>query len=263
MSFARQNIKLKSADQVDKMQASADILASVFLEVVRPLVRPGVTTGDLDAAIEARIRDAGCVPSFKGYHGFPASACISVNEEVVHGIPGQRELRDGDIVGIDIGLIKDGWHADSAETLAVGTIGAEAARLLRVTQECLERGIAAIVPGERLSAVGTAIEDHARAHGFSVVESLVGHGIGRELHEDPQVPNYRCYTMPDPVMEKGLVIAIEPMINAGTKRVVTARDEWTIVTADRALSAHFEHTVAVTADGPRVLTQRGTGVAAF
>jgi methionyl aminopeptidase len=262
VSFARQNIKLKSADQVDKMQASADILASVFLEV-RKLVRPGVTTGELDEAIEAMIRDAGCVPSFKGYHGFPASACISVNEEVVHGIPGQRELRDGDIVGIDIGLIRDGWHADSAETLAVGTIGAEAARLLRVTQECLERGIGAIAPGERLSAVGTAIEDHARAHGFSVVESLVGHGIGRDLHEDPQVPNFRCYTMPDPVMEEGLVIAIEPMINAGTKRVVTARDEWTIVTADRALSAHFEHTVAVTADGPRVLTQRGTGVAAF
>ncbi len=132
-----------------------------------------------------------------------------------------------------------------------------------MTQECLERGIAAVAPGQRLSAVGTAVEAHARADGFSVVESLVGHGIGRDLHEDPQVPNYRCYTMPDPVMEEGLVIAIEPMINAGTKRVVTARDEWTIVTADRALSAHFEHTVAVTADGPRVLTRRGSGVAAF
>jgi len=244
------------------MQASADILASVFLEV-RKLVAPGVTTGELDAAIEAMIREAGCVPSFKGYHGFPASACISVNEEVVHGIPGERKLVEGDIVGVDIGLIRDGWHADSAETLPVGRIDDEAARLLRVTQECLELGIAAIAPGARLSAVGTAIEGHARAAGFAVVESLVGHGIGRDLHEDPQVPNFRCFTMPDPVMEEGLVIAIEPMINAGTKRVVTARDEWTIVTADRSLSAHFEHTVAVTSDGPQVLTRRGSGVAAF
>ena len=244
------------------MQASADILASVFLEV-RKLVRPGTTTGELDEAIEAMIREAGCVPSFKGYHGFPASACISVNEEVVHGIPGERELLEGDIVGIDIGLIKDGWHADSAETLPVGRIADGAATLLRVTRECLERGIAAIAPGRRLSVVGTAVEEHARAHGFSVVETLVGHGIGQDLHEDPQVPNYKCYSMPDPVMEEGLVIAIEPMINAGTKRVVTARDEWTILTADRALSAHFEHTVAVMADGPRVLTKRGSGVAAF
>lgn len=262
MSFSRQSIKLKSAAQVDKMQASADILASVFLEV-RKLVRPGATTGELDAAIETMIRDAGCVPSFKGYHGFPGSACISVNEEVVHGIPGARELRDGDIVGIDIGVNRDGWHADSAETLPVGTIGEEAERLLRVTREALARGIAEIAPGRRLSVVGTAIEQHARGAGFSVVESLVGHGIGRDLHEEPQVPNFRCYTMPDPVMEEGLVIAVEPMVNAGTKRVVTARDEWTIVTADRALSAHFEHTVAVTADGPLVLTRRGGGVAAF
>ncbi len=244
------------------MQASCEVLASVFL-AIRPLVRPGVTTGELDAEIEKLIRDAGCVPSFKGYHGFPASACISVNEEVVHGIPGPRELKDGDIVGIDIGLIKDGWHADSAETIAVGTPSAEAEKLLTVTRECLELGINAIAPGRRLSVIGTAIEAHARQAGFSVVESLVGHGIGRDLHEDPQVPNFRCFTMPDPVMVEGLVIAIEPMINAGTKRVVTARDEWTVVTADRRLSAHFEHTVAVTADGPRILTRRGAGVAAF
>ena len=262
MSVARRSIKLKSAEQVDKMQASADILASVFLEI-RDLVRPGVTTGELDLAIEARIRDAGCVPSFKGYQGFPASACISVNEEVVHGIPGERVLNEGDIVGIDIGVIRDGWHADSAETMAVGRIDDEADRLLRVTRECLERGIAAIAAGRRISVIGTAVEEHARSHGFSVVESLVGHGIGRDLHEDPQVPNFRCYTMPDPVMEEGLVIAIEPMINAGTKRIVTDRDDWTILTADRSLSAHYEHTVAVTADGPQVLTKRGDGVAHF
>ncbi|MCB1184951.1 type I methionyl aminopeptidase [bacterium] len=244
------------------MQASAEILASVFL-AIREMVVPGVTTGEIDEAIESRIREAGCVPSFKGYHGFPASACISVNEEVVHGIPGDRELLSGDIVGIDIGVLKDGWHADSAETLAVGEIDPEAARLLQVTRECLEKGIAAIAVGERISAIGSAIEKHARAEGFSVVESLVGHGIGRELHEDPQVPNFRAFNHPDPVMEEGLVIAIEPMINAGTKRVVTARDDWTILTADRRLSAHFEHTVAVLADGPRILTRRGAGVAAF
>ena len=244
------------------MRASAEILASVFL-AIRDMVAPGVTTAQIDEAIESRIREAGCVPSFKGYHGFPASACISVNEEVVHGIPGDRQLVDGDIVGIDIGLIKDGWHADSAETMPVGIVGDEAGRLLQVTMECLEKGIAAIEPGKRISVIGMAIEQHARANGFSVVESLVGHGIGRDLHEDPQVPNFRCFTMPDPVMEEGLVIAIEPMINCGTKRVVTARDEWTILTADRRLSAHFEHTVAVTADGPRILTRRGSGIAAF
>ena len=262
MSWSKQNINLKSADQVDKMQASAEVLASVFLEI-RKLVVPGATTKELDDAIEAMIREAGCIPSFKGYHGFPASACISVNEEVVHGIPSDRKLIEGDIVGIDIGLIKDRWHADSAESIPVGTVSDEAAKLLRVTQECLELGIVAIEPGKRISVIGSAIEKHARDNGFSVVESLVGHGIGRDLHEDPQVPNFRCFTMPDPIMEEGLVIAIEPMINAGTKRIVTDRDEWTILTADRSLSAHFEHTVAVTAEGTRVLTRRGDGVAYF
>lgn len=260
MSFRKQKISLKSADQVDKMQASAEILASVFLGV-RKLVRPGVTTGELDEAIETHIRDAGCIPSFKGYHGFPGSACISVNEEVVHGIPGGRVLQEGDIVGIDIGVIRDGWHSDSAETLPVGRVSEEAARLLKVTEECLERAIAAIAPGRRLSVIGSAVEDHAKAHGFSVVETLVGHGIGRNLHEDPQVPNFRCYTMPDPVLEEGMVLAIEPMINCGTKRVVTARDEWTILTQDRRLSAHFEHTVAVTSEGSRVLTRRESALA--
>lgn len=244
------------------MQASAEILASVFLEI-RSLVRPGVTTLEIDEAVETLIREAGGIPSFKGYHGFPASACISVNEEVVHGIPSARKLQPGDIVGIDIGLIRDGWHADSAETLGVGPIGPQAAKLLRVTRECLALGIEAIAPGLRLSVIGTAIEGHARANGFSVVESLVGHGIGRDLHEDPQVPNFRCFTMPDPLLQEGMVLAIEPMINSGTKRVVTAADDWTVLTADRKLSAHFEHTVAVTKDGPRILTRRGSGVGAL
>lgn len=255
MSWANLKIRRKTPEQIEKMAASGKILADIFLEV-RELVAPGVTTGEIDRQLEGMIRDAGCTPSFKGYHGFPASACISTNEEVVHGIPGDRVLQEGDIVGIDIGLIHDQWHADSAETMAVGEVDPEAARLLRVTDECLWRAIEAIEAGKRLSVIGTAIETLAGDEEFSVVETLVGHGIGQQMHEDPQVPNYRCYSMPDPVMDEGLVIAIEPMINAGTKRVVTLEDGWTVVTADRKLSAHFEHTVAVTAEGPRVLTDR-------
>jgi methionyl aminopeptidase len=255
MPWRKRQIRLKSADEIEKMALGGKILAEVFLEV-RKLVQPGAVTAEIDAAVERMIRDAGCVPSFKGYNGFPASACISVNEEVVHGIPTQRELRSGDIVGIDVGLIQDGYHADSAETLPVGQISDEAARLLQVTEECLEKAITKIQAGNRISDIGIVVESHARTHGFSVVESLVGHGIGRDMHEDPQVPNYRCFTAPDPVMEEGLVIAVEPMINTGTKNVVTTTDQWTVVTADKSLSAHFEHTVAVTANGPRVLTER-------
>ena len=251
----KQAIKLKTPAEIEKMAASARVLAEVFRQL-RTMIEPGVTTAALDAAAERLITDAGCVPSFKGYNGFPGTCCISVNEEVVHGIPSDRELRAGDIVGVDCGVVKDGWHSDSAETFAVGEVDDEARELMRVTRECLERGIAAIETGRRLSVIGTAVESHAKAHGFSVVETLVGHGIGRNLHEDPQVPNYRSFSMPDPVMEVGLVIAIEPMINAGTKQVVTAADDWTIVTADRRLSAHFEHTVALTAGGPLVLTSR-------
>lgn len=255
MSWASLKIRRKTPEQIDKMADSGKILASVFLEL-RRLIRPGVTTGDLDRRLEEMIRDAGCIPSFKGYHGFPATACISVNEEVVHGIPGDRVLREGDIVGVDIGLIKDGWHADTAETLPVGAVDAQAAKLLQVTEDALWQAIAAIAPGKRLSVIGTVIERLAAAEGFSVVETLVGHGIGEAMHEDPQVPNFRCFSMPDPIMEEGLVIAIEPMINVGTKRVVTLTDGWTVVTADRKLSAHFEHTVAVEAAGARVLTDR-------
>jgi len=251
----KQNIRLKTPAEIEKMSASGEILAAVFREL-RGWIVPGATTGEVDAAAEKMIVDAGCTPSFKGYNGFPATCCISVNEQVVHGIPGERELREGDIVGVDCGLIRDGWHSDSAETYAVGEVAEEAAKLMRTTRECLDRAIAAAKAGNRISDIGTAVAEHARGAGFSVVESLVGHGIGRHLHEDPQVPNYRSYSTPDPVMEEGLVIAIEPMINAGTKRVVTAPDQWTIVTADRRLSAHFEHTVAVTSDGPRILTAR-------
>jgi len=248
-------IKLKTPEQIEKMQASAKVLVDAFLEM-RKVIAPGMTTRELDAVAENVITDAGCIPSFKGYNGFPSCCCISVNEEVVHGIPGDRVLVDGDIVGVDCGVIKDGWHSDSAETFAIGEIDDEAARLMKVTLEGLELGIEQARPGKRISDIGTAVATHANAAGFSVVESLVGHGIGRRLHEDPQVPNYRSFSSPDPILEEGLVIAIEPMINLGKKRVITLPDRWTIVTADRMLSAHFEHTVAVTADGPKVLTRR-------
>lgn len=251
----KHRIRLKTPAEIEKMAASGRVLAEVF-RAIPALVGPGATTAGIDAAIERMIRDAGCIPSFKGYNGFPAASCISVNDVVVHGIPSDRQLAAGDIVGIDVGLIREGWHSDSAETLAVGGIDEAAARLLRVTRECLDLAIREVRVGARISALGTAVEGHARGHGYSVVETLVGHGIGREMHEDPQVPNYRSYATPDPVMEQGLVIAIEPMINAGTKRVVTDDDQWTVRTADGQLSAHFEHTVAVTADGPRVLTPR-------
>ncbi len=237
------------------MAASGRELARVF-RAVPALIGPGAVTAEIDAAVERMILDAGCVPSFKGYNGFPAACCISVNDVVVHGIPSSRALAEGDIVGIDIGLIRDGYHADSAETFAVGAVDEESARLLQVTRECLELAIRQARAGNRISAIGIAVETRARADGFSVVETLVGHGIGRAMHEDPQVPNYRSYAVPDPVMSAGLVIAIEPMINAGTKRVVTDEDQWTIRTADGKRSAHFEHTVALTADGPWILTQR-------
>jgi methionyl aminopeptidase len=253
--WKKQEIKLKTLAEIEEMAAGARILSQVFWGV-RELVGPGAVTADIDAAIEKMIRDAGCEPSFKGYGGFPAAACISVNEEVVHGIPSARQLHEGDIVGIDVGLKRNGFHVDSAETLPVGRVSPEAARLLAVTQESLGRAIQQIQKGNRISAIGIAVEGCANESGFSVVESLVGHGIGRDLHEDPQVPNYRCFTAPDPIMEEGLVIAVEPMVNAGAKRVVTAPDQWTVVTADKSLSAHFEHTVAVTENGPWVLTQR-------
>jgi len=238
------------------MSAAANDLADVFRELRRELVRPGVSTKELDENIEEMIRSRGNVPSFKGYHGFPASSCISVNEQVVHGIPGDRVIEDGDIVGIDIGLIKDGWHSDSAETFMVGSVKSEAVELCETTLAALMDGIAEAKPGNRLSAIGKAIERRAREKGYGVVEELVGHGIGRELHEDPQVPNYECYTMPNPKLEVGMVLALEPMFNLGTKRVRTLDDDWTYVTTDGSWSAHYEHTIAITKNGPEILTAR-------
>jgi methionyl aminopeptidase len=251
-----QNIKIKSKDQIALMAAAAKDLAQVFLALRNGAVREGVTTGELNELIDTMIRDQGNIPSFKGYHGFPASSCISVNEEVVHGIPGKRALEKGDIVGIDVGLIKDGWHADSAETFPVGEVSPEVHKLCETTRAALMDGIAMAKPGNRVSDIGRAIERRGREMGYGIVEVLVGHGIGTELHEDPQVPNYECFTMPNPKLEAGMVVALEPMFNLGTKEVTTLPDEWTVVTADGSASAHYEHTVAITENGPQILTDR-------
>lgn len=246
-------VVLKRPEEIEKIRESARIVAQA-LEFAGTLVRPGVTTGEIDRKIAELIRGAGGVPSFLGYHGYPASTCISVNEQVVHGIPGDRVLRDGDIVGVDVGVYKNEYHGDAARSFAVGTVSAEAARLLRVAEEALDRGIAAIRPGARLGAISHAVQSWVEENGFSVVRDLVGHGIGRKLHEDPQVPNFGPAES-GPVLRAGAVLAIEPMVNQGTWEVRTLEDHWTVVTKDGRLSAHFEHTVAVTPDGPMILSR--------
>lgn len=243
----------KRPDEVALIRESARIVAEA-LDLAGRLVRPGVTTGEIDRKVEALIREKGGVPSFLGYHDFPASTCISVNEQVVHGIPGDRVLQEGDIVGIDVGVYKNGFHGDAARTFAVGEIDAESEKLLRVTAEALARGIAAITPGCRVGAISHAVQRHVEAEGFSVVRDLVGHGVGRNLHEDPQVPNYGAADSGQ-VLRPGLVLAIEPMVNAGSWEVETLPDRWTVVTRDRRRSAHFEHTVAVTEHGAEILSR--------
>jgi methionyl aminopeptidase len=224
------------------------------IEAVTAAVRPGVTTEALDRVAEEYIRTQGALPSFKGYRGFPASICTSVNDQVVHGIPGPRILKAGDILSLDFGAIWEGYHADSAVTVFVGEPpSAEAEKLVRVTEEALEAGIGQLVPGKRLSDIGYAVQQMVEGAGFSVVREYVGHGIGRNLHEDPPIPNYGPPGR-GPDIAPGLVVAIEPMVNAGGWETRLLGDEWTVVTADGSLSAHFEHTVAVTEDGPAVLT---------
>jgi methionyl aminopeptidase len=246
-------IVLKSAGEIGRIEENGALLAEV-LDLLEEAVRPGVSTAELDRLAEDAIRARGGVPSFKGYNGFPASICTSLNDEVVHGIPSPRRvLREGDLVSVDVGLFRKGYHADSARTFPVGEVDEVARRLLDVTRTCLEHGIAEVAPGRTLGDVGHAVQMHAEAAGFHVVRELVGHGIGTRLHEDPQVPNYG-----DPGeglrLRVGMVLAIEPMVNVGTARVETLEDAWTIRTVDGSLSAHFEHTVAVTPAGCRVLT---------
>lgn len=242
----------KSASEIEVMREAGRVTARA-LDAVSSAVRPGVTTADLDAIAEDVIVKAGARPAFKGYHGFPATLCTSVNDEVVHGIPGDRVLREGEIVSVDCGAIVDGYYGDSARTFPVGQVSDEATRLLDVTRRSLEAGIARCRPGMRLYDVSAAVQEVAEAAGFSVVREYVGHGIGRSMHEDPQVPNYgKAGT--GPTLRTGMVLAIEPMINAGAADVRSLDDGWTVITVDGAMSAHFEHTVAVTENGPLVLT---------
>jgi methionyl aminopeptidase len=247
----------KTSREIELMAASCSIVAEV-LRLIGPLVRPGVSTIELDRAAEEFIRMRGAEPAFKGYgtdrrNLFPASICSSVNDEVVHGIPGTRTLADGDIVSVDVGVRRDGYYGDGAWTFAVGAVSAENARLMRVTEEALAAGIARAVAGNRVHDISAAVQERVEADGFSVVRDLVGHGIGTRLHEEPAVPNFGSPGT-GMVLEEGMTLAIEPMVNYGTHRVNVDRDGWTIRTADGRPSAHFEHTVLVTSGAARVLT---------
>jgi methionyl aminopeptidase len=245
-------IVCRSAAELQRLRDANQLVAHV-LEHLREAVEPGVTTGALDALAEREIRAAGAVPAFKGYKGYPATICASINEQVVHGIPSSRALREGDIISIDLGARLDGFYGDSAVTVGVGTIAPQAAELLRVTEESLWKAIEAVRPGARISDIGHAVQSHVERFGFSVVREFVGHGIGSELHEEPQIPNYGNPGK-GPRLAEGMVLAIEPMVNAGAAGVKVLQDGWTAVTVDRSLSAHFEHTVAVRSDGAEVLS---------
>jgi methionyl aminopeptidase len=257
-------ITLKTSAQMAKMR-EAGLVVAAMLDACRAAVHPGVTTAELDRAAAEVLKKAGAQSSFLGYSAppYPATICTSVNHEIVHGIPSTKvRLREGDIVGIDAGAIVDGWHADAAVTVAVGKVSAEAARLIQVTEQALEIGIASAKVGGRIGDIGAAVEDFVRGQGFSVVQNYVGHGIGRAMHEEPQVPNYQPRKgQPNPPISEGLCIAIEPMVNVGGPETRTLADQWTVVTADRSLSAHFEHTLACTAAGPVVLTRADKGAA--
>ena len=254
-------IVCRSAAELEKMRAAGRLVGEVLTELTTR-VAPGVTTAALDEIAEEMIRDAGAIPAFKGYHGYPATICASINEEVIHGIPsGRRILNEGDVISIDVGASLDGYYGDSAVTLPVGAVSEEAATLLRVTEESLYKAIERVRVGGRISDIGHAVQHHVEAYRFSVVREFVGHGIGQRMHEEPQVPNYGEPGR-GPRLTEGMVLAIEPMVNAGKPAVKVLADGWTAVTRDGSLSAHFEHTVAVTADGPWILTAREVPVAA-
>jgi len=246
-------IQLKSPREIETMAAGGRILAGTHRHI-QPALVPGISTGEIDAMVEAYIRAQGAVPSFKGLYGFPASACISINDEIVHGIPSPRRiLAAGDIVTVDIGVHHGGFHTDSAWTYAVGAIPPETQRLLDVTERSLHAGIAAATAGNHIGDIGHAVEEVVVRAGYTVVRDLVGHGVGTSMHEEPQVPNHGKPKR-GPKLQVGMTIAIEPMVNAGGAATRTLADKWTIVTLDGALSAHFEHTIAITADGPKILT---------
>jgi methionyl aminopeptidase len=245
-------IVCRAPSEIDKLRRVNQLVARILVELQEAVV-PGVTTAEIDAIAEARVRAAGAEPAFKGYHGYPATVCTSVNEQVVHGIPSKRVLVEGDILSIDMGARLDGYFGDCAVTVPVGRISAQAADLLRVTEEALHQGIEAVKPRARVSDIGAAVQRHVEAHGFSVVREFVGHGIGTALHEEPQVANYGPAGR-GPRLAEGMVLAIEPMVNVGGSDVRMLSDGWTAVTRDGTLSAHFEHSVVVTRDGCEILT---------
>jgi methionyl aminopeptidase len=245
-------IQRKSPDEIDQMAAAGRVVARCH-EILRSKARPGVTTADLDAAAERFIRSQGGEPAFKGYRGFPGSICASPNSMVVHGIPGSYALKRGDIITIDIGVILDGWVADAAVTHPIGNVTPVATRLLATTRASLFDAVEQARPGNRLGDVSHAVQTRVEADGFAVIRSLVGHGIGRDMHEDPQIPNFGERGT-GPELEEGMVLAIEPMVNVGTPHVRMGSDNWAVYSQDGSLAAHFEHTVAITADGPRILT---------
>jgi len=248
----KSRIEIKSPAEVAKMKAAGQLLRAVFVELEKNVV-PGITTGELDRLARKLIEDAGAVPAFLGYQGFPATLCTSVNEEIVHGIPGRRVLKEGDIISVDCGLVLGGFYADSAYTFPVGTVSETATRLIETTRRALEAGIKEMTPDNRLGTLSSAIQKVIEDAGFSVVREYTGHGIGRALHEPPQVLNFGTPGT-GLRLRPGMVFAIEPMVNVGTWKTRVLDDDWTVVTADGSLSAHFEHTVAVTDNGPLVLT---------
>ena len=245
-------IVLKTKEQIEIMRRAGRIVA-MALDMVEETISPGLTTSQLDMLIEDFIRSHGAIPAFKNYQGFPASACISIDDEVVHGIPGKRVIRDGEIVSVDVGTIVDKYYGDSARTFAVGEVTSDKKRLMECTYQSLAAGIDKARKGNKLGQVSSAVQAIAEGHGYGVVRQLVGHGIGKKMHEEPQVPNFGSPS-DGPVLESGMVLAIEPMINMGTYDVKTMPDGWTVVTADGLPSAHFEHTVAITDNGPEILT---------
>ncbi len=245
-------IIIKTKDEIERMRQANQIIARLF-EHIEDFIKPGITTAELAQEAELFIRAHNAIPTFKGYNGFPAAICTSINDEVVHGIPGQRRLKEGDIIGIDVGTIRDGFHGDAARTYTVGSITKEARRLIEATKNALAAGIEQARPGNHLYDISAAVQGVVESAGFSVVRDFVGHGIGSNLHEEPQIPNFGKKGT-GPVLKEGMTFAIEPMVNAGSWRVKVLGDGWTAVTGDGSLSAHFEHSIAITSDGPDILS---------
>ncbi len=253
----RRGVEIKSSREVKIMRKSSHIVATVLREINK-MVEPGMSTGDLDKYAESRIREMGAVPSFKGYHGFPGTICASINNEVVHGIPNiKRIIKSGDLLKVDTGAYYDGYHGDSCITICVGDVSDEAKKLSRVAQESLMEGLSQVKANNSLLDIAGAIEDHVKKNNYSVVEDYTGHGVGRNLHEEPSVFNFRTNDLPNIKLRAGMTLAVEPILNAGDKSCQTLKDRWTVITKDGSLSAQWEHTILVTSKGCEILTERG------